>query len=98
MDGVQTSRWATDTGELPARLSIMTSLSNKPTPDTALLTVLRDIAPLARPEPLVSGWNCVENVLSSAIQQVFDGQPVTDTLQLAQATGQAQLNVDCSAQ
>jgi ABC-type glycerol-3-phosphate transport system substrate-binding protein len=98
MDGAQTARWATETGELPARLSTMNTLSDKVTPDSAYATTLRDIAPLARPEPLVSGWNCVENVLSVAIQQVFDGQPVTDTLQLAQATGQAQLNVDCSAQ
>lgn len=98
MDGPQTVRWATQTGELPARLSAMGTLRSSATIDTAQATVLRDIAPLARPEPLVSGWNCVENILSGAIRQVFDGQPVTDTLQLAQATGQAQLNVDCSSQ
>jgi ABC-type glycerol-3-phosphate transport system substrate-binding protein len=97
MDGPQTVRWATQTGELPARLSAMKTLNSGAT-DTAQATILRDIAPLARPEPLVSGLNCVENVLSGAIRQVFDGQSVTETLQLAQTTGQTQLNVDCSAQ
>jgi ABC-type glycerol-3-phosphate transport system substrate-binding protein len=98
MDDEQTARWATQTGDLPARLSAVNTLSTNTTIESAQNTILRDIAPLARPEPLVSGWNCVETVLSGAIRQVFDGQPVTDTLQLAQATGQAQLNNTCPSQ
>ena len=104
LDKSQTAQWAAQTGELPARASALQELlaMNGSTAGTILTpnetTVLKTVAPLARPEPLVSGWACVQNTLSDAMRLVFDGQPVTDTLQLAQAKAQAQLNTDCSPQ
>jgi multiple sugar transport system substrate-binding protein len=95
-DESQTAQWSARTGELPARRSAIKSLSANQPLDAKQLILLQRIAPLARPEPLISGWKCVENVLSSAMRQIFDGRPVTETLQIAQATGQAELNYDCS--
>ena len=98
LDGPQTAQWASQTGELPSRMSAAKIMGAKTALTPNEVTVLRTIAPLAHPDPLVSGLTCVENVLSNAMRQIFDGQPVTDTLQLAQATGQAELTMDCSSQ
>jgi ABC-type glycerol-3-phosphate transport system substrate-binding protein len=99
LDGPQTSQWAARTGELPARASaINTLVTGEQQLDEARTGVLRHIATVARAQPAVSGWGCVENVLSDGLRQIFDGKPVTETLQLVQATGQSELNFDCSLQ
>ncbi len=93
----QTAAWAQQTHELPARLSAINILSAKQPLSQNEITLLRDIAPRARPDPLISGLGCVENTLTSGIRQILDGQPVTQTLQLTQAIGQPQLGQDCTA-
>ena len=93
---IQTAHWAASTDELPARVSAMNILSAKKPLDPMQVTLLHDIAPLARAEPMIGSWKCVENVLDNAMRQIFDGNAITDTLQIAQATGQSELNFDCS--
>jgi ABC-type glycerol-3-phosphate transport system substrate-binding protein len=92
---VQTAHWASLTNELPARLSAINALGSRQPLSANQLTLLRDIVPLARPDPLVSGWRCLEATLSAGITQIMDGQPVTTTLQMTQALGQPQLTQDC---
>ena len=94
----QTAQWTARTGELPARLSATKILNARQSLDANHLAVLQTIAPLARPEPMIRGWKCVENVLSTSVRQIFEGKTVTETLQLAQATGQPVLNQDCTTQ
>lgn len=94
----QTSHWAEKTAELPARVSAINTMSARQPLSPELMIVLQQIAPLARPEPLISGWRCVENTLTNGLRQIFEGKPVTDTLQITQMTGQSELNLDCSTQ
>lgn len=97
-DAPQTAEWAIETGELPARVSTITLIADQSDVDPSTTSLLKTVAPAARPEPLISGWGCVQEVLASSLRQVFDGQPVTDTLQLAQSAVQPQLDLDCSLQ
>jgi multiple sugar transport system substrate-binding protein len=94
----QTAHWSAQTNELPARLSAINILGAKQALLPNQVTLLRNIVPQARPDPLVSGWRCIENTLSTGLRQILDGQPVTPTLQLTQAIGQPQLAQDCSTQ
>ena len=94
----QTAHWSAQTNELPARLSAINILGAKQPLSPNQVTLLRDIAPLARPDPMVSGWRCIENTLTTSLRQILDGQLVTPTLQLTQAIGQPQLAQDCSEQ
>ena len=98
LDEPQTTRWALATRELPARVSAINSLAGQPGADPLAPTVLKAVAPAAQPEPLVSGWGCIQSVLANSLRQVFDGQPVTNTLQLAQSTAQNEIDFDCSLQ
>lgn len=99
LDEPQTVQWATRTGELPARASAINMLTtDQQSYDQALAGVLQNIAPVAHPYPMVSGWGCVENVLSDGLRQILDGKSVTETLQIVQATGQSELSFDCSLQ
>lgn len=91
----QTAHWARQTNELPARLSAINVLGVKQPLSANMVTLLRDIVPQARPDPLVSGWRCLESTLSAGISQIMDGHLVTPTLQLTQALGQPQLTQDC---
>ncbi len=97
-DPAQTARWAAQTGELPARLSAASLLTATQSLSANQLAVLKTIAPQARPEPLVSGLNCLHNAMAGGVRQILDGQPVTSTLLLIQASGQPQLTQDCSSQ
>jgi hypothetical protein len=64
--------------------------------DSARNVVLQRIAPHAQPTPLLSGWPCVHDELANGLRQIFDGQPITDTLALVQSRAQEVLNADCS--
>lgn len=97
-DAPQTAEWAIKTGELPARVSTITLIADQSDVDPSTASLLKTVAPAARPEPLISGWGCVQEVLASSLRQMFDGQPVTDTLQLAQSAVQPQIDLDCSLQ
>ncbi len=97
-DTPQTAEWAIQTGELPARVSAINALADQVSVDQATASVLKIIAPAAQPEPLIGGWGCIQGVLANSLRQVFDGQPVTDTLQVAQSTAQYQIDFDCSLQ
>lgn len=96
-DPAQTAQWAAQTGELPARLSATNLLTTGKSLSANELSVLQSVAPAAHPEPIVSGLNCVGNAMSDGIRQILDGKPVTPTLLLVQATGQPQLQQDCSS-
>lgn len=95
-DNAQTARWAAQTGELPSRVSAINTLSELQPLSAGQLIVLQQIAPMARPDPLVSGWRCIEDTLTSGMRLIFEGRPLTETLQTTQMTGQAQLTRDCS--
>ncbi|GIV85014.1 MAG: hypothetical protein KatS3mg052_2021 [Candidatus Roseilinea sp.] len=64
--------------------------------DALRIQALRQIAPVARPAPLLSGWPCVQAELSNALRQVIEGQPLADMLLLAQMRAQSLLNADCA--
>jgi len=97
-DAAQTAKWAIETGELPARVSAINVMAGQASVDSSTALLLKTIAPAARPEPLIGGWGCIQGVLAGSLRQVFDGQPVTDTLQVAQSTAQQQIDFDCSLQ
>jgi ABC-type glycerol-3-phosphate transport system substrate-binding protein len=97
-DAPQTAEWAMKTGELPARVSAISWMAGQESAEPWQAALLKTIAPTARPEPLVGGWGCIQGVLASSLRQVFDGQPVTDTLQVAQFTAQNEIDFDCSLQ
>ncbi len=97
-DAPQTVEWAVETGELPARVSAINVMAGQAPVDPSTASLLKTIAPAARPEPLIGGWGCIQGVLASSLRQVFDGQPVTDTLQVAQSTAQHEIDFDCSLQ
>lgn len=97
-DPPQTATWAMQTGELPARVSAINVMAGQESVEPWQAALLKTIAPAARPEPLVGGWGCIQGVLASSLRQVFDGQPVTDTLQVAQFTAQNEIDFDCSLQ
>jgi multiple sugar transport system substrate-binding protein len=92
----QTTRWAQATGELPARRSALDAFGARQALSANQTLLLQTIAPQARPDPMLSGWKCVQNVLANSMRQIFEGRAVTETLQIAQATGQSELNYDCS--
>lgn len=91
-DEPQVAQWARETGELPARVSTITQIGAEP----IFASVVQRIAPYARAAPLYGGWPCVQEELAGAMRQVLDNQPITDTLQLAQARAEQVLNADCS--
>lgn len=98
LESEQTAQWAADTGELPARASAINLLSLNPDQplDSMRITLLRTIAPRARLAPVASGWPCVEDELAQAMRQIIDGQPLTDTLVLAQSRAQDVINAECT--
>ncbi len=97
-DVPQTAEWAIETGELPARVSAINLMAGQVSVDPSTASLLKTIAPAAQPEPLIGGWGCIQGVLAGSLRQVFDGQPVTDTLQVAQSTAQHEIDFDCSLQ
>lgn len=97
-DGPQTTEWAVETGELPARVSAITQMAAGESAEPWQATLLKTVAPAARPEPLIGGWGCIQGVLAAGLRQVFDGQPVTDTLQIAQSVAQQEIDADCAMQ
>ncbi len=94
----QTAQWAMSTEETPARISalIVMGLDPKQPIDALRLKALQQVAPFARPTPLVSGWPCVQAELSSAVRQIIEGQPLEDTLVLAQTRAQNTLDAECT--
>lgn len=99
LDSRQTTEWWQRTGEFPARNSAVAALDAlQPAADQRQVAVLKTLAPVAQPAPFVGGWNCIQGVLSHSLREVFDGSPVTDTLQIAQYTAQSEVDFDCSLQ
>ncbi len=96
----QTAQWATEAEEIPARISALAAMDLNPEKplDALRIHALRQIAPVARPAPLLSGWPCVQAELSSALRQIIEGQPLEDMLLLAQTRAQNLLNADCTRQ
>lgn len=94
----QTAYWATETGEIPARLSALALM--RPNPEQPLdalrAKLLQRGAALARPVPLFSGWPCVQAELSGALRRIIEGQPLEDTLLVAQTQAQNLLDADCT--
>jgi ABC-type glycerol-3-phosphate transport system substrate-binding protein len=97
-DTEQSAQWAAATGQLPARASAANALNLDPASarDAARLAVLLRIAPYAAPPPLLSGWPCVQDEMATGLRQIFEGQPITETLTAVQSRAQAVLNEDCS--
>lgn len=95
----QTAFWARETGDLPARASAVNALQlDTSAPAGALrAAILQRVAPHAKAVPLYSGWPCVQAELAAGLRQIFEGQPVTETLLTMQARAQEVLNTDCSA-
>ncbi len=100
LEDTQTAQWAIDTDEVPARASAVNMFNFNPAlpADTARAAVLLRVAPNAKPQPMLSGWPCVQTELEASMRQIFDGQSITETLTLAQAQSQPLMNTDCSAQ
>ncbi|MCS7060618.1 MAG: extracellular solute-binding protein [Anaerolineae bacterium] len=97
MDTPQTAKWAARTGELPARVSAIINLESQMS-NAAWLALLKTIAPLAQPEPLIDGWECVQDALVNSLRQVFEGRPASEALQAAQSTAQQMIDSGCSLQ
>jgi sn-glycerol 3-phosphate transport system substrate-binding protein len=97
-DAPQTAQWASETNELPARASVINTLNLDPAQplDAGRAALLQQIAPNAVASPLYAGWPCVQEELQNALRQIFDNQPITETLTLAQSRAQDVLSVDCS--
>lgn len=98
-DAPQTEQWARETLELPARASVINDLNLDTTQplDAGRAALLQRVAPNAEASPLYAGWPCVQEELQNALRQIFDNQPITETLTFAQARAQDVLNTDCSA-
>ena len=93
----QTARWASEAEQIPARASafVQMDLDAEQPLDALRLKALRQIAPRARPTPLLSGWPCVQTELAGAVRQIIEGQPLNDALVLAQARAQNIVNAEC---
>jgi len=97
LESEQTAQWASATGQVPARASALAQMNldvEQPL-DVLRLKALRQIAPRARPAPLLSGWPCVQAELAGAVRRIIEGQPLNDALALAQARAQNILNAEC---
>ncbi|MFC1466757.1 MAG: extracellular solute-binding protein [Candidatus Brachytrichaceae bacterium NZ_4S206] len=96
----QTAQWAMEAEEMPARISALVTMDLSPEQplDALRIKALQRIAPVARPAPLLSGWPCVQAELSNALRQIIEGQPLEDTLVLAQTRAQNLINTDCTLQ
>ncbi len=94
----QTAQWATEAKEIPARISALAAMDLNPEQplDALRIQALQQIAPVARPVPLLSGWPCVQAELSNALRQIIEGQPIEDMLLLAQTRAQTLLDTDCT--
>lgn len=94
----QTAQWAIETAEIPARISTLAVMGLSPEQplDALRMGVLRRVAPVARPAPLLSGWPCVQSELSNAMRQVIEGRMLEETLLLAQTRAQELLDADCT--
>jgi len=93
----QTAQWASEAQQIPARASALTqmNLDAEQPLDALRLKAIRQIAPRAQAAPLLSGWPCVQAELASAVRQIIEGQPLNDTLVLAQARAQNIVNAEC---
>ena len=96
LDEPQTAEWSARTGELPARLSAVNDAKWQQQADPLMPAVMSTFAPAVQPEPLISGWGCIQDVLKSVLRDIYDGKPVTDTLTVAQYTAQTEVDYDCS--
>ncbi len=96
LDEAQTAEWASETGELPARTSALARLAANPTVDPLFISAAQTLAPIARPEPLISGWGCVQSALSAGMRTLFESKPITETVQVMQLGAQSQLGFDCT--
>lgn len=96
----QTAQWAMETEEIPARISALVAMELNPEQplDELRIKALQRIAPVARPAPLLSSWLCAQAELSNALRQIIEGQPLEDTLALAQTRAQNPTNTDCTLQ
>lgn len=98
----QTAEWARTTGEMPARHSAALQLAAQPSTDAnaaasaAFATAVSVTAPMAQPLPLVSGWRCAEESITTGLREIFENKPVTDTLKNVQISAQSQLVLDCT--
>ena len=96
LDEAQTAEWASETGELPARASALARLAANPTVDPLFISAAQTLAPIAQPEPLISGWGCVQSALSAGMRTLFESKPITETVQAMQLGAQSQLGFDCT--
>ena len=96
LDETQTTEWASETGELPARASALAWLAANKTVDPLFVSAAQTLAPIAQPEPLISGWGCVQSALSAGMRTLFESKPITETVQAMQLGAQSQLGFDCT--
>lgn len=102
LDAPQTTAWARLTGDLPARRSAVPQLAATPSnEDTAAAVAAFAIAvsvtaPIAQPLPLVGGWRCAQDSITTGLREIFENRPLTDTLQNVQISAQPELVLDCT--
>lgn len=92
----QTAEWASETGELPARSTAMARLAVNSAIDPLFISAAQTLAPIAQPEPLISGWGCVQSALSAGMRTIFESKPITEIVQTMQLGAQSQLAFDCT--
>ncbi len=96
----QTAEWARNTGELPARKSAIAQLATlsgeDATASAAFATAVSVTAPIAQPLPLVGGWRCAQDSITTGLREIFENRPITDTLQNVQISAQPELVSDCT--
>ena len=98
LEADQTAAWAVQTNALPARASALAEIaSNAQQPADALrVKLISKIAPRAQAVPLLAGWPCVQNALTSAARKVIElGQPTADALASAQTEAQRLAEEPC---
>jgi hypothetical protein len=71
-------------------------LAANPTIDPMFISAVQGLAPIAQPEPLISGWSCVQSALSAGMRTIFESKPITETVQDMQLGAQSQLGFDCT--